>query len=73
MPPDPLHNNLLGAGNDACDCLERHFGSEMIKYSENHLKKSGQGPGEKFNGPSIEYILQEEVLSSSVRARESTM
>ena len=25
LPPDPLHNNLLGAGNDACDCLEKHF------------------------------------------------
>ena len=43
LPPDPLHNNLLGAGNDACDCLEKHFESEMSKtilkfYSENHFK-----------------------------------
>ena len=53
----------LGAGKDACDCLEKHFQSEMLKfYSENHLKKSGQGPGGKFNVPSIKYILQEEVL-----------
>ena len=52
-------------GNDACDCLERNFGSEMMKYySENPLKKSGQGPGGKYNGPSIKYILQEEVLVS---------
>ena len=56
---------LLGVSNGACDCHEKHFGSEMIQfYSENHLKKSGQGPGGKFNGPSIKYILQEEVLVS---------
>lgn len=63
MPPDPLHINLLGAGNDVCDCLERHFSSEILEfYAENHLKKSGQGPGGKFNGPSIKYNLREDVL-----------
>ena len=63
LPPDPLHINLLGAGNDVCDCLERHFSTEMLEfYAENHLKKSGQGPGGKFNGPSIKYNLREDVL-----------
>ena len=64
LPPDPLHNNLLGAGNDACECLEKHFPAEMMTfYAYNHLKKSGQGPGGKFNGPSIKHILREDILS----------
>ena len=63
LPPDPLHTNLLGAGNDACDKLEHYFPDEMINfYAENHLKKSGQGPGGKFNGPSIKHILKDEIL-----------
>ena len=62
--PDPLHINLLGAGNDACDCLEKHFPVEMSEfYEKNHLKKSGQGPGGKFNGPSIKFIIQEDSIS----------
>ena len=32
-------------------------------YSIHNLKKSGEGPGGKFNGPSIKYILREENLS----------
>ena len=32
--PDPLHINLLGAGNDACDCLEKHFPVEMSEFYE---------------------------------------
>ena len=31
-------------------------------YAENHLKKSGQGAGGKFNRPSIKHILKEENL-----------
>ena len=37
----------------------------MLKFcSEHHLKKCGHGPGGKLNGPSIKYLLQEEVLVS---------
>ena len=31
-------------------------------YPKLHLKKSGQGPGGKFNGPSIKNILKDEFL-----------
>ena len=50
LPTDPLHNNLLGAGNDACDSLEKHFESEMLKfYSENHFKNLPR-PGQRSLG-----------------------
>ena len=63
LPPDPIHTNLLGAGNDACECLEKHFPAEMFNfYAYNPLKKNGQGPGGKFDGPSIKFILREEIL-----------
>ena len=62
--PDPLHINLLGTGNYACDCLEKNFPVEMSEfYEKNHLKKSGQGPGGKFNGPSFKFIIQEDSIS----------
>ena len=55
--------NLLGCGNDALECLEKFFPSEMNKFYKDHnLKKSGEGPGGKFNGPSIKFILREENL-----------
>ena len=58
-----LINNLLGAGNDVCDKLETNYPNEMENfYAENHLKKSGQGAGGKFNRPSIKHILKEENL-----------
>ena len=25
LPPDPLHVNLLGCGNDALECMEKFF------------------------------------------------
>ena len=31
-------------------------------YKKNNLRKSGDGPGGKFNGPSIKYILKEASL-----------
>ena len=62
-PPDPLHVNLLGCGNDVLECLEKFFPLEIQKfYKEHNLKKSGEGPGGKFNGPSIKFILREENL-----------
>ena len=38
---------------------------EMVDefYKKHNLKKSGEGPGGKFNGPSIKYFLQERVLN----------
>ena len=60
---DPLHVNLLGCGNDVLECLEKFFPLEIQKfYKEHNLKKSGEGPGGKFNGPSIKFILREENL-----------
>ena len=32
-------------------------------YKNNNLSKNGEGPGGKFNGPSIKYILRDDVLS----------
>ena len=32
LPPDPLHVNLLGCGNDALECLEKHFPEPMTAY-----------------------------------------
>ena len=32
-------------------------------YRKHNLKKSGEGPGGKFNGPSIKYILKDKVLN----------
>ena len=29
LPPDPLHANLLGCGNDALECMERFYNQEM--------------------------------------------
>ena len=63
LPPDPLHVNLLGCGNDALECIEKFIPQEMsCFYKQNNLKKSGEGPGGKFNGPSIKFILREEIL-----------
>ena len=31
-------------------------------YERHYLKKSGQGPGGQFNGPSLKSILKEDVL-----------
>ena len=60
LPPDPLHTNLLGPGNDAIEALESKHPHEMkAHYLNNYLKKSGEGPGGKFNGPSICTLLKE--------------
>ena len=66
MPPDPLHVVLLGPVNDVMDKLETLYPCEMVEefYKVNHLKKSGEGPGGKFNGPSIKHVLKEETLSN---------
>ena len=54
---NPLHINLLGAGNDVRECLEKHFPNDMDNfYKSLHLKKSGQAAGGKFHGPSIKCI-----------------
>ena len=31
-------------------------------YPKHNLKKSGEGPGGQFNGPSIKHVLKEEIL-----------
>ena len=64
FPPDPLHINLLGAGNDCIDLLEKVFPEEVnLFFKKYHLTRSGQGVGGKFNGPSVKLILKEESLT----------
>ena len=64
FPPDPLHINYLGPVNDALELLEKMYPIEMCEefYVKHNMKKSGQGPGGKFNGPSIKYLLKEKAL-----------
>ena len=64
LKPDPLHINILGPPNDVLELLEELYPVEMKDefYVRHNLRKSGEGPGGKFNGPSIKYILREEVL-----------
>ena len=64
FPPDTLHINYLGPVNDALELLEKMYPIEMKEefYIKHNMKKSGQGPGGKFNGPSIKYFLKEKVL-----------
>ena len=55
LPPDPLHVNHLGAGNDAFDCLEKTYPALMKAfYIAKEVKKSGQGAGKNL----MEYILR---------------
>ena len=59
LPPEPLHTNLLGPCNDALEKLEEEFESEMrCFYKMQCLNNSGEGPGGKFNGPSIKQALK---------------
>ena len=46
------------------ELLEELYPVEMKEefYLRHNLKKSGEGPGGKFNEPSIKYVLREEVL-----------
>ena len=62
LPPDPFHVNLLGFGNYAVEGLEKCFPDVMTNFYRAHnMNKSGQITGGKFNGPSIKYILGEEI------------
>ena len=64
LPPDPLHINLLGPVNDALTKCEEHYPTQMAEYYQIlSIKKSGQGPGGKFNGPSIKSIIREDNLN----------
>ena len=59
FPPEPLHTNLLGPVNDALYKLKEHYDEEMELFYRNHcLNKTGEGPGGKFNGPSIKIVLK---------------
>ena len=63
LPPDPLHCNLLGPMNDAVSKLESYYPCEMENFFKNlSLKRSRQGPGSQFNGPTLKTILQEDSL-----------
>ena len=63
FPPDPLHCNLLGPFNDALDKMEFYWKDIMIEfYRKKALKKSGQGPGGKFNGVDIRLIFKDSNL-----------
>ena len=65
FPPAPLHINLLGAASDAIENGEEKFPVEFKDefYPKFNLKKSGEGVGGKFAGPSIKKILEQEVLN----------
>ena len=46
FPPDPLHCNLLGPGNDCLDMMEKQWSDLMAAFYKKHaLSKSGQGIG----------------------------
>ena len=63
LSPNPLHCNLLGPMNDAVSKLESYYPCEMENFFKNlSLKRSGQGPGSQFNGPSLKTILEEDSL-----------
>ena len=60
FPPDPLHKDILGPGNDCLDKMEYHWGDAMNSFYKKHaLKKSGQGIGGKFNGVDIKFIMKD--------------
>ena len=40
FPPDPLHINLLGAGNDVHECLEKHFPNDKAPVYKRQVKAS---------------------------------
>ena len=50
--------------NDVFEKLENNHEEEMKILNKKHgLKKSGDGPGGKFNGPKIENFIKEENLT----------
>ena len=63
LPPDPLHI-LLGIVNLITDKLEEMYPCEMKEelYPKLCIKKSGEGHGGKFAGPSCKNLLKEESL-----------
>ena len=63
LVPDPLHVILLGPVNDVLENMEARWPNEMKKLYEKYcLKKTGEGPGGKFNGPSLKCILKENTI-----------
>ena len=49
--------------NDAVLKLESYYPCDMENFLKNlSLKRSGQGPGSQFNGPSLKNILKEDSL-----------
>ena len=49
--------------NDVFEKLEKFYEGEMkILYKKHGLKKSGDGPGGKFNGPKIKFLIKENLL-----------
>ena len=65
LPPDPLHINLLGCAYYTLDCLEKHHCEQMKCFflKKHDLSKTGEGPGDKINGPYIKFILKDEILN----------
>ena len=58
LPPEPLHTNLLGPVIDDLEKIEEIFEDEMnYFYKLQCLNKNGEGPGGKFNGPSLKTVL----------------
>ena len=59
LPPAPLHTNLLGPGNDVLEKMEEVYDEQMELFYKVHcLKKTGEGAGGKFNGPSIKTVFK---------------
>ena len=60
FPPDQLHCNLLGPGNDCLDMMEKQWSDLMAVFHKKHsLSKSGQGISGKFNGVDIRFIMKD--------------
>ena len=54
-PPDPLHVIYLGPVNDTWKCLRKYCDLKDFE-KKHHMKESGPGLGEDFNGPTIKNL-----------------
>ena len=62
-PPDPLHANIIGPGNDCVDLMESIWPEQMKHFFQNHsLHRSGDAVRGKFSGKNIKFILKEKHL-----------
>ena len=53
-PPNPLHCNIIGPGNDCVDLMESKWPEEMKQFFQKHsLEKSGDAIGGKVSGKNM--------------------